>query len=81
MERHGAISSFMRGGRFIKTLCFCISFKYLNDSICVLWIIFGSQSFNAEKIKNGHIGFNRANSLAVGISNINKVIEYELRII
>ncbi len=61
-----------------------VEFKGLelfNDSVCILRIIFGNESFNTGRIKDGHISFSRINSLADRFSNINKVIENELQII
>ena len=72
---------------FQQWFLFCKYYKIyqnlelFNDSVCILRIIFGSESFNTGRIKDGHIGFSRFNSLADRFSNINKVIENELQII
>ena len=81
MFGHGAIGGFIRLIRFIKALRFRICLKLLNDSVNVLWIIFGNKGFNARRIKDGHVGLCRVNSHADGFGNINKVLEYELQII
>lgn len=55
-----------------------IDIQLLNDSVCVLWIIFGNESFNTRRIKDGHISHRRINRLADGLGNIDEVIEYKL---
>lgn len=81
MGRHGSVSGFVGIKRFIKPLGFRICLELLDDPVGVFRIIFGNEGFNAGGVKDGHIGFNRVNSLADGFCNINKVIEYELQII
>ena len=78
---HGTISGFIRIIRFIKALSFRICLELLDDSVSVLWIIFGNECFNTGRIKDSHVGFRRVNRLADGFGNINKVIENELQII
>lgn len=78
MGRYSAISGFIGAVRFIKTMSFSICIELLNDSVIILRIILGNESFNTGRIKDGHIRFCRVNGLANGFCNINKVVEYEL---
>ena len=77
MGKSGDISSFIRIIRSIKCLSFRICLELPNDFVSVLLIIFSNECFNTGRIKEGHIGFCRVNSLADGLGYINKVIEYE----
>ena len=81
MGRHGTVGSLIRIVGLIKAMSFCIHLKLLDDSVGVLWIIFGNECFDSRRIKDGHISFCGINSLADGFCNINKVIEYELQIV
>lgn len=81
MGRHRTVGSLIRIVGLIKARGFRIRFKLLDDSVSVLWIIFGNECFDSRRIKDGHIRFCGIDGLADGFCNINKVIEYELQII
>ena len=81
MRRHGTISSFVWVVRFIKTFSFGIGLQLFNNSIGVFRIIFSNKSFNAGRIKDGHIGFFGVYSLTNRFRKTNKVIKYDLKVI
>ena len=78
MRRHGSIGSLIRIIRFIKAPRFRLCLKLPDDSVSILWIIFGNECFNAGRVKDGHIRFCRVNRLADRLGNIDKVIKHEL---
>lgn len=80
MRRYGAVCCFVRIIRFVKSMGFSISFQLLNNTVCIFRVVFSYKCFDAGRIKNGHIGFFRINSLSDWFSNINKVIKYHLKI-
>ena len=71
--------------QFFRTLgnwvSFCISLKLSDNAVSILGIILSNKSFNARRIKDGHIGFCGINSLTDWFGDINKLIKNKLQII
>lgn len=59
MWRHRTISSFIRIIMIVKVISFCIGFKLLNDSVCILGIALSDKGFNTRRINDRHIRFCR----------------------
>lgn len=75
------LSCLVRIITFIEVIRFSISFQLPDNAICIFWIILSNESFNARRIKDRHIRFDRINRLADRFRQINKVIKNELNII
>lgn len=81
MGGHRAISGFIRIIILIEVVSLSISFKLLDNAICVFRIIFSNESLNARRIKDSYLSFGRIDRLTDWFSEINKVIKNELNVI